>query len=103
MPDIALSTLPAHSTFEVPVLVDGTESSALLHLGVEVWGADGVTITRADLVSFRADASALPARGSVIVCSDPSAVVGTRTWVVTDRAPLGGDGYVVTWHMRSES
>lgn len=102
MPDIAQASTAAHTHFEVPVSVDGEDSTAVLHLDVEVWGNDGVTITRADMISFRADAEALPARGSEIACSDLSAVDRARNWVVTDRADVGGDGHVLTWHMRKD-
>lgn len=104
MPDIVDITASVHLHFEVPVTVDDEDSAAVLHLGVEIWGGDGVTMTRADLISFRVDADALPSRGSVIVCSDTSAVPTTRTWVITDRAQWGGgDDHIQTWHMRKSN
>lgn len=101
--DIAFETQAAHTHFEVPVTVDGEDSTAVLHLGVEIWG-DGGVLTRADLISFRADADVLPVRGSTVVCDDPSAIPAARQWIVTDKAQWGGgDDHIVTWHLRKDN
>lgn len=98
--DIARITTQALTPFEVPVTIDGVDGLAVVDLDVEVWGPDGVTMSRMDMITVRSEAPVTPGRGSVVSCSDLSVMPAAMTWVVTDRSPQGGDGHVTTWHMK---
>lgn len=105
MIDVGELSRIAHGTFEVPITItrgidDPVDAAGVLHLDTETLSSEGgvTVLVRGDAISVMSTVDLK--RGDLVHCADSRAVPEPTTWAVTDRKPVGDDGWIRTWAMK---